>query len=186
VAIAKEAGRAASKQVLPPETKETGAKESTGEQIELLSGLHHRTQATEGLEESNRRLEIAREKAAATETPAYSAPQPRKAMPVTALLHSDDEWEIAIQCIDKLGYLITYDDQLKTFAVPGLAEDQAAIVFHPDREKATQARLAAIWRETAAPSVELEKGPDDLRVDRELKQARDLAALQAASKASGR
>jgi hypothetical protein len=185
-AIANESERAVSKQVVPPEAKETVAEDSSEERTELLDALPQRTQAIEGLEESTRRLEMSHENAGTTQTPAYSAPQPRTAMPATAPLHSDDEWEIAIQDIDKLGYLITYDDQLKTFAVPRLGEDQAAIVFHPDREKATQARLSAIWRETAAPSVQLEKGPDDLHVDRELKQARDLAVLQAASKAPGR
>lgn len=141
----------------------------TEEQIALLNSPPHRAQAIEELEESNRRLEMAREKAA-----------------TTAPLHSDKEWEAAIKCIDVFGYLITYDDVLKTFVVPELSDDQAAILFHPDREKATQARLAIIWKETAAPNAEMEKALDDLRVDRELKEAQDLMALQAASKARGR
>lgn len=156
------------------------------EQVALLNSPPHRAQAIDEIEASNRRLEIARENAAAVRSSGSSTAQRPTEPPTQAPHPSDEEWETAMQDIDRWGYQITYDDVLKTFGVLALSEDQAAILFHPNREKATQARLAAILKEIAAPVAKPEKAPDDLGADLEWKQAQDLMAAQAATKAAGR
>jgi hypothetical protein len=56
-------------------------------------------------------------------------------------------WEDAIHWIGELGYAVTYDEETKTHAVPQMRPEDAAILHHPHYERATQARLATLWRE---------------------------------------
>jgi hypothetical protein len=149
----------------------------TAEEIALLNSPPHRAQAVERIEELNHRLENAREEATKVSLQAPPAGPLREQTNPTAPDPSDEEWETAIQCVDTFGYPIAFDNALKTYLVSDLSDHQAAILFHPKHEQATQARLAAIVEENDAAIAER-----DLK---EVKQVQDLMAQRGASKAPG-
>lgn len=121
----------------------------TDEQIALLNSPPHRAHAVERVREALSRRVRAEEEAAALVSRELSSAQPPEEQhgPVNPPVPTKAMWEDAIHWIGELGYAVTYDEETKTHAVPQMRPEDAAILHHPHYERATQARLATLWRE---------------------------------------